>query len=362
MTFTSSRSSSSSDSEVDSCSKSCMKAYAILKEQYDNLSSDYKKSQFNLLFYKAGLESVEARLVYYKKNEGLRYDTATAASPAVEGFVNLTDKSGSDKTYHAVPPPLSGNFLLGIPDLTFIDEIVESEILDVTNVDEVESPVVVEKKTVVPTIPKVDVVRPKQQEKPVRKTVRYDEMYKSKGPRGNQRNLNNLKSQQLRNDFVMHNKACYVCGSFDHFQYTCKQKRQLNGQREEKPVWNNARRVNHQNSPRITQPNPKRHMVPRKILTRSGPISLNTARQSYLNVVCCCCSRQVNTARPKAVGNLETKLEDLVGLNSPKDEKRAGAELTQQNDKSQYKKLHGKLMLIEKITSEVNAAAEINAD
>ncbi|GJY35482.1 hypothetical protein Tco_0420860 [Tanacetum coccineum] len=37
------------------------------------------------------------------------------------------------------------------------------------------------------------------------------------------------------------------------------------------------------------------------------------------------------------------------------DEKRAGAELTQQNDKSQYKKLHGKLMLIEKITSEVNA-------
>ncbi|GJZ11679.1 hypothetical protein Tco_0546438 [Tanacetum coccineum] len=40
------------------------------------------------------------------------------------------------------------------------------------NEDEVESPVVVKKKTVVPTIPKVDVVRPKQQEKPVRKTVR----------------------------------------------------------------------------------------------------------------------------------------------------------------------------------------------
>nr|GEX11875.1 ribonuclease H-like domain-containing protein [Tanacetum cinerariifolium] len=36
----------------------------------------------------------------------------------------------------------------------------------------VESPVVVEKKTVVPTIAKVKVVRPKQQEKPVRKTVR----------------------------------------------------------------------------------------------------------------------------------------------------------------------------------------------
>ncbi|GKB05676.1 hypothetical protein Tco_0833871 [Tanacetum coccineum] len=40
------------------------------------------------------------------------------------------------------------------------------------NEDEVESPIVVEKKTVVPTIPKIDVVRPKQQEKSVRKTVR----------------------------------------------------------------------------------------------------------------------------------------------------------------------------------------------
>nr|GEX93290.1 hypothetical protein [Tanacetum cinerariifolium] len=80
--------------------------------------------------------------------------------------------------------------------------------------------------------------------------------------------------------------------------------RQLNDKRKEKAVWDNARRVNHQNSPRITHPNLKRHMVLRKILTRSGPISLNTARQGHLNVVCCCCSRQVNTARPKAVINV----------------------------------------------------------
>ncbi|GJS83023.1 retrovirus-related pol polyprotein from transposon TNT 1-94 [Tanacetum coccineum] len=69
MTYKSSGSSSSLDSEVDSCSKSCVKAYATLKEQYDSLSSDYKKSQFNLVSYKAGLESVEARLAHYKKNE-----------------------------------------------------------------------------------------------------------------------------------------------------------------------------------------------------------------------------------------------------------------------------------------------------
>ncbi|GJY91520.1 ribonuclease H-like domain-containing protein [Tanacetum coccineum] len=71
MACTSLGSSSSSDSEVDSCSKTCVKAYATLKEQYDSLSSDYKKSQFNLVSYKAGLESVEARLAHYKKNEAV---------------------------------------------------------------------------------------------------------------------------------------------------------------------------------------------------------------------------------------------------------------------------------------------------
>nr|GEY73720.1 hypothetical protein [Tanacetum cinerariifolium] len=80
----------------------------------------------------------------------------------------------------------------------------------------IESPVVVEKKIVVSTIAKVEVVRPKQQEKPVNKIVRYAEMYRSQGPRENHRNWNNLKSQQLGSDFVMYNNACFVYGSFDH--------------------------------------------------------------------------------------------------------------------------------------------------
>ncbi|GKD10181.1 hypothetical protein Tco_1189866, partial [Tanacetum coccineum] len=184
MAHTSSGSSSSSDSEVDSCSKSCVKAYATLKEQYDSLSLDYKKSQFNLVSYKA--ELVEARLAHYKKNEtekaekerdelkltlkkfqnsskslnsllesqvcdkfktGLGYN---AASPAVESFVNSSvileyNKSKSDKGCHTVPPPYIGNFIPSKPDLMFMDEIVESENMDVitvvtpSNVKKVES-------------------------------------------------------------------------------------------------------------------------------------------------------------------------------------------------------------------------------
>ncbi|GJS12318.1 putative ribonuclease H-like domain-containing protein [Tanacetum coccineum] len=124
---TSSRSSSSSDSEVDSYSKSCVKAYATLKEQYDSLSSDYKS---NLL---------ESQVIN-KFKTGLGYNAAfsTSASPVVESFVNSSEmlenqennKSKFDKGYHAVPPPFTGNFIPRKPDLTFMDEIVESENMD----------------------------------------------------------------------------------------------------------------------------------------------------------------------------------------------------------------------------------------
>ncbi|GJR90697.1 hypothetical protein Tco_0214708 [Tanacetum coccineum] len=97
MAFTSSRSSSSSDSEVDSCSKSCVKAYATLKEQYD-------KSQV-IDKFKTGLGNNAA--------------SSTAASPVVESFVNSSEmlenqennKSKSDKGYHVVPPPFTRNFI-----------------------------------------------------------------------------------------------------------------------------------------------------------------------------------------------------------------------------------------------------------
>ncbi|GKE66103.1 hypothetical protein Tco_1520264 [Tanacetum coccineum] len=61
-------------------------------------------------------------------------NVATATSFAVESFVNLSDKSRSDKVYHSVPPPLIRNFIPCKPDLTFIDEIVESENLDVITI------------------------------------------------------------------------------------------------------------------------------------------------------------------------------------------------------------------------------------
>ncbi|GJY15377.1 putative ribonuclease H-like domain-containing protein [Tanacetum coccineum] len=400
MVFTSLGSSSSSDSKVDSCSKTCVKAYATLKEQYDKLSFDYKKSQFNLVSYKAGLESVEARLAHYKKNEavfeesinvlklevrlrdnalneykmnlekeeteldqlkqtlkkfqnsskslnnilesqvidkfktGLGYDAATAASPAVESFMNLTDKSRSDKGYHSVPPPLTGNFIPRKPDLTFMDEIVESENLDVTIVvtpsnnktvenksvsNTAESNVVRMNNTSAPIIEdwnsddesEIDyIVRPNTEKIEYVKTVRESDAPKQNKqyPRGNQINWNNLMSQRLGSDFKMTNKACYVCGSFEHLHYVCDKN-------VERPVWNNSRKVNLKNfTNKITHPHPKRSFVPQVVLTSiASGVAVNTVRPvNTANTIAVNTVRPVNTANTKAVNTANTKVVNTV--------------------------------------------------
>ncbi|GJR25192.1 ribonuclease H-like domain-containing protein [Tanacetum coccineum] len=91
-------------------------------------------------------------------------------------------------------------------------------------------------------------------------------------PRGNQRNWNNLKSQQLGKDFVMQNKACYKCGSFEHLKVNCNKNKWVNKGK-------NWSRVNY------TQGN----LTPKAILLKSGTKtiapnrSFSTARTS-LNV------------------------------------------------------------------------------
>ncbi|GKD58522.1 hypothetical protein Tco_1296031, partial [Tanacetum coccineum] len=71
-------------------------------------------------------------------------------------------------------------------------------------------------------------------------------------------NWNEIKTQKLGVGFQFTKKACFVCGSFNHLIKGCDfhdkkmiQKPVLNnvkkgtGQREVRPVWNNAMRVNH---------------------------------------------------------------------------------------------------------------------
>nr|GEZ88591.1 ribonuclease H-like domain-containing protein [Tanacetum cinerariifolium] len=47
-------SSSSSDNEIPSCSKACLKAYAQLHSKFDKLTDDFRKSQFDVISYQTG--------------------------------------------------------------------------------------------------------------------------------------------------------------------------------------------------------------------------------------------------------------------------------------------------------------------
>ncbi|GJU47174.1 hypothetical protein Tco_1204440 [Tanacetum coccineum] len=67
-------SSTSSNSEVHTdlnCSSSCLENVKNLKEQNQQLLKDLRTSKLNVIAYKTGLESVEARLLVYKKNESV---------------------------------------------------------------------------------------------------------------------------------------------------------------------------------------------------------------------------------------------------------------------------------------------------
>ncbi|GJR32740.1 putative ribonuclease H-like domain-containing protein [Tanacetum coccineum] len=63
-----------SDSEVytdKTCSKTCLKNYETLKKQYDDLIAKQHQIEFKAITYKRGLDTIEAQLVTYRKNEVL---------------------------------------------------------------------------------------------------------------------------------------------------------------------------------------------------------------------------------------------------------------------------------------------------
>ncbi|GKD57202.1 ribonuclease H-like domain-containing protein [Tanacetum coccineum] len=134
---------------------------------------------------------------------------------------------------------------------------------------------------------------------------------KSQSPRVDKRNWNRLMTQKLGDDFEFNKKACFVCGSLNHLIKDCNfyenkmvGKSMLNnmgrvtGQREVRPIWNNAQRVNHQN--KLSHPHPKRNFVPTVVLTKSGNVPANTAKQSSSRAA-------VSNSTAKYVNNVATR-------------------------------------------------------
>ncbi|GJX66698.1 ribonuclease H-like domain-containing protein [Tanacetum coccineum] len=86
----------------------------------------------------------------------------------------------------------------------------------------------------------------------------------------------------------------------------------VTGQREVRPVWNNAQRVNHQN--KLSHPHPKRNFVPTAVATKSRLVPVNAAKQSSPRAATSISTaRHVNTAalKPK-VNNVTTTRPEVV--------------------------------------------------
>ncbi|GJS89165.1 hypothetical protein Tco_0771801 [Tanacetum coccineum] len=169
-------SSSSSNSEVSNdsiCYKSCLETVKLLKSQYDQLLKDFTKFELMVLGYKTGLESVEERLEFYKKNEsiyeekikGLKWDiqvgeiTIGVLRKKLE--IVQKEKDGIqfnvDKFENAfkIPPPYTRNFMPPKPDLSFIsldDFVIEPVVENCKAKSSKEEPKVVRKNDDAPTI------------------------------------------------------------------------------------------------------------------------------------------------------------------------------------------------------------------
>ncbi|GJY84436.1 putative ribonuclease H-like domain-containing protein [Tanacetum coccineum] len=377
-----------SDSEVYSdktCSKTCLKNYETIKKQYDDLLAKQHQTKFKAITYKRGLDTVEAQLVTYRKNEVLfseevavlkrevgvkqyeinmlktEFEKVKQEKDAIDFKIEkfgkaskdldqllgsqITDKSKKGFRYSAVPPPHL--LIYNRPnklDLSYygLDEfkepefkayglenskkesnvgcenesdnskensyksLVEEQVSQVKSsfvegcgsntsksVSEVEpkkvrknndAPIIKdwvpddeeqdesttkpEKKIVIPTAAKI--------EKPVKKLVRYAEMYRSQSPRGNQRNWNGPKSNQLGSEFVMYNKACFICGSFNHVQKNCtyhQKKKVVSG--------NNYNMVDNDYYAKTSHHRTHKNMTPIAVLLRTGLKPLSTAKSVY---------------------------------------------------------------------------------
>ncbi|GJS13342.1 hypothetical protein Tco_0407814 [Tanacetum coccineum] len=297
-----------------------------------------------------------------KDKVGLGYDSQMNESEVVHSVFNsrksdvddspVNDRFKTGEGFHAVPPPYTRNYMPSRLDLSFAeldDSIYKTKVSEIeTSISKTSKDIVEKPKTVrhgAPIIedwdtgsdndnvfrPKSDQTKPKftkinfvksdENVKSVNKENTHRQVEyprKSQSPRDNRRNWNGMMTQKLENGFEFIKKACFVCGSFNHLIKDCdfhdkkmvekpvlNNKGRVTGQREIRPVWNNAQRVNHQN--KFTHPHPKRNFVPTAVVTKSGQVPVNTAKQNSPRV-----AASISTARLVNTAAFKLKVNDAL--------------------------------------------------
>ncbi|GJW16552.1 putative ribonuclease H-like domain-containing protein [Tanacetum coccineum] len=183
----------------------------------------------------------------------------------------VNDKYKTSEGYHVIPPPYTRNFMPPKSNLVLADEdeyVFSESVTSVPDVATSEAESIESKaKTVkkvekTPSFAKVEFVKSNEHVKTPKESVKKVKNNKqAKYPR---------KNSQSPRDCDFYEKKMM-----------------------EKLVWNNASRVNHQNSQRSTHPYPIGNFIPKAVLMKSGHKTLNNARQNSLKATI-----SVNTAKP----------------------------------------------------------------
>ncbi|GKC99787.1 putative ribonuclease H-like domain-containing protein [Tanacetum coccineum] len=239
-----------------------------------------------------------------KDKAGLGYDSQMNKSEVVHSVFNsresdvdnspINDRFKIGKGFHVVPPPYIRNYMPSRPDLSFPGPsapIIEDWDTDSDN-DSVFRPKINQTK---PKFTKINFVKSDENVKSVNKENIHKQVEyprKSQSPRENRRNWNGLMTQKLGNGFKFINKACFVCGSFNHLIKDCD-------------FHDNKMRVNHQN--KLTHPYPKRNFVPTAVATKLGQVPVNAAKQNSPRA-----AASISTVRPVNTAALKSKVNDAI--------------------------------------------------
>ncbi|GJT26541.1 ribonuclease H-like domain-containing protein [Tanacetum coccineum] len=283
----------------------------------------FSDSEFNLVTYKRGLASVEEQLVFYKKNEvmfcdqiavlkrdasfkdskinalniqieklkkekennQIKIDNFENASKILDKLIRsqIFDNNRNGVGYNVVPPPPTSLFASRTIDLSNsgLKEFQQPEFEGYglkENKSVYENSSIEIKKTTDAPIIKDWLSDCDEDESEVRILKSDNVQQKPKQANQPRKVSENPSLNHLIKDCGFHDKKMVQKPVLNNVK-------KGTGQREVRPVWNNAMRINHQNFS-----NSRRNFVPTAVLTKSGIVPISAARP-------------INTAAPKSFVN-----------------------------------------------------------
>ncbi|GJS35714.1 putative ribonuclease H-like domain-containing protein [Tanacetum coccineum] len=292
------------NTKVTSCSKECEESYAKLKKLFDEQREQLGDASIEIKAYTLALAKVEAQLVCHQKNqlayeekiglgfselvkENELYDEVLMSvfdshsgviedAPAYDRFAKFAYGPKQSKTSESdaktsdsdsCESNSSVETLESVPELVVIEPKIVSQPKvwsDAPIIEEYESDsddkyvIKSSKEHETPSFAFVNTVK---HVKTPRETVKEQNTC-NQSSKVNKRDWNGLMSKNLGLGYGFTRKACFV--------ELNKKKSKGTGQGENRPVWNNVQRLNHQNKFVLTA-----------VLIRTGRFLVNTARHIF---------------------------------------------------------------------------------